>query len=516
MSSDDANSDLLVRLEAVSARLPGEAGLKGIHWTIRRGEAWAVLAPQAAGKTLLGFLLAGEMAPDSGEALHAWEQVANSRHAVAYVGLRDHQALLNDAEGYYQARFESIGSHLGPTVREFLSPRCIAEINPFEVLPARSQRPRFPLNRREVLQSLRIQPLSNRRLHQLSNGEQRRVLLARALLRRPTLLILDDPFLGLDVRTRVDLGSILQRLMRGAASFVLLVRRAEEIPPNLHRVLKLERGRLLPWNHQPRGDPTRPLPTASDPRKPAHVPGELARRDATRTFGSSAPDIILQLTNVTVRHGRTACLRAVDWTIRRAEHWAVLGPNGAGKSTLLSLILGDHPQAYSADLVLFGRRPGAGLSRWEWMAALGFVSPELLLHQPAGETALNVVCSGYVDTLGLHQRVAPSRRIRARHLLRLCGVASPAATPFGELPAAEQRLALVARALAKQPRLLILDEPCQGLGTTQRQRLVDQLDAIAASGHSQLIVVTHHPEEIPTCVGHVLRMRRGRASATER
>ncbi|MCJ7549534.1 MAG: ATP-binding cassette domain-containing protein, partial [Anaerolineae bacterium] len=188
----------------------------------------------------------------------------------------------------------------------------------------------------------------------------------------------------------------------------------------------------------------------------------------------------------------------------------LVGPNGAGKSALLSLILGDHPQAYANSIALFGRARGSGESIWEIKRRIGWVSPELHRYHPPHTTPLDIVCSGYFDSIGLHRRCTDEQRTHALQWIKRMGLEDVAHSPFRHLPKGRQRLALIARALVKDPELLILDEPCQGLDPAHLEEVLRALDEVTLKSDRTLIYVTHRPSEFPKGLTHILELTGGR------
>jgi molybdate transport system ATP-binding protein len=189
-----------------------------------------------------------------------------------------------------------------------------------------------------------------------------------------------------------------------------------------------------------------------------------------------------------------------------------LGPNGAGKTTLLSLILGDNPQAYANEIALFGRRRGSGESIWEIKRRIGWVAPELHLYTPFDATGFDVVCSGFFDSVGLYRRCSPQQREEGRAWMARLDIADCTDAMFRQLSEGEQRMVLVARALVKQPQLLVLDEPCQGLDARNRDRVLEAVDSIGEHGYgldTSMIYVTHEADELPKSITHVIRLRAG-------
>jgi molybdate transport system ATP-binding protein len=219
---------------------------------------------------------------------------------------------------------------------------------------------------------------------------------------------------------------------------------------------------------------------------------------------------IVKMDQVHIQYGDKVILDNVNWQINPGEHWALLGPNGAGKSTLLSLINGDNPQAYANNIILFDKKRGTGESIWDIKKKIGFVSPELHQYFPTDNSCLQVIESGYYDTLGLFR---PSNKERAEIALRwmkALEIEKYARVLLKNIPASAQRLCLLARALIKNPALLIFDEPCQGMDDHQQLHFKNLVDTICSLGNVTLIYVTHYQHEIPNSVDKVLRLDKGK------
>ncbi len=336
----------------------------------------------------------------------------------------------------------------------------------------------------------------------------RKTLLARALLQRPKLLILDNPFAGLDRGSRRTLMQTLSDLMKTPMRVVVVTQRLDEVPAATTHMLYLEdhtvvlQGRKRLILRQGAGAllASRAGPSLRLPR--SRLPTLTKRRGKRRT-----DDILVRIRNANVTYGETRILRDVSWTIHAGRHWALLGANGSGKSTLLSLILGDNPQCYANDIEVFGRRPGPGNSVWEIKRRIGWVAPELQYHYQGNVDVHAVVCSGFFDSIGLYRGCTTTQERKVRSWLRVLGLTSQAETPFDRLPDGHQRLALLARALVKSPELLILDEPCQGLDVAHRDVVLDVIDTAVRHTGCTLVYVTHRADEMPRIVSKRLRLK---------
>ncbi len=496
-------------LDGIAVRWNGRVAFPRTCWTWRHGEQWAILGPNGSGKSLLALALCGKAPLQRGE-IHCHfdglqaDGVPEQAIALLSPGLqRDRVA---SESSFYQSRWHSGTNEGRHTVARFLSQASVEDRNPFEVGGDKGDPHRFRENRRRFSRWLGIEPLFRRKLAALSNGEQRKVFLVHTLLRTPRLLILDDPFGGLDRATRAQLKTVIQRLMRAGLPVLLITNRPDELPPGTshlllvrsHRVIAQGAKRVLLKHPLARALASPVSASASSIPPSKHVAGK----------GQAAP--LIHLHHVTVRLGGKRILDDVTWTMRQGENWALVGPNGSGKTTFLSLIQGDNPQAYALDVRLFGVRSETSNTLWHLRRQIGWLSPELHLHYPTGWSCLEVVCSGFFNNIGLYEPCTRRQRAAARGWLRRLGLTSQGKQSFGELSLGDQRLVLLARAVVNRPKLLVLDEPCQGLDIAHRLSLLTIVDRIIAQTRASLIFVTHHARETPLCISHVLELKAGR------
>ncbi|MCW2473016.1 molybdate ABC transporter ATP-binding protein ModF [Candidatus Symbiopectobacterium sp. NZEC151] len=344
-----------------------------------------------------------------------------------------------------------------------------------------------------------ITPLLSRRFKYLSTGETRKVMLCQALMPKPDLLILDEPFDGLDVASRAQLAEHLAELAQRGYTLAIIVNRFDDIPEFIDHVGILADCTLtrtgtreavladaliaqLAFSETLAGTA---LPAPEDPLHTPTLPADQAR---------------IQLRDGVVQYNDSPILHHLDWEVLPGQHWQIVGPNGAGKSTLLSLITGDHPQGYSNDLTLFGRRRGSGETIWDIKRHIGYVSSSLHLEYRVSSSVRHVITSGFFDSIGIYQAVSDRQRFLTQQWLELLGLAAQADSPFHALSWGQQRLVLIARALVKHPALLILDEPLQGLDPLNRQLVRRWLDVLIGEGETQLLFVSHHAEDAPECI----------------
>ena len=469
-----------------------------------------MLGANGSGKTLLARAIAGELPIAKGEIHYGFHLPAEKipEDFVVLLSFEQQKALAGDSPP--AVRWFSSEQEAAPLVRDFLSQDSVEEVNPFEVkIRPPASAIRFARSRRQIVKLLEIKPLLNSSLPSLSNGEMRKILLARALLKHPRLLILDDVFAGLDSRYRKHLKDILDRLMSHASVRILLIGpHQDSLPKGITHIL---------WVHNCRiaGQGPRRI-MMRDPRirqlfEHLQFPKDrrLRRIFSKRERILKTQDLI-QLKNVSVRYGKRAILSDINWSVRSGESWALVGPNGSGKSTLLSLISGDNPQAYANSIYLFGSRRGSGESVWKLKKRIGLISSELHLHFPETQTCLETVISGFHESMGCRESPSAHQRKTAQKILAYLGISKFSRVSFGSLSTGIQRMTLLARALVKAPDLLLLDEPCQGLDSAHRSRFLAIIESVLRHSETTIIYVTHVADEIPKGIHKVLQLQNGR------
>lgn len=498
----------IISLEDVAVRLGSRVLLKGTNWRIRPGENWALLGPNGSGKTSLAKALAGRVPVVQGQVTRraAGEGCAESppeADAVAYVSPEQHKELLKKEELALDARDYSGRVHEITTVGDVILNRVPAE------------GPGIRLRLAELANRLGIQALVDKDIQSLSSGEMRKTLIARALMKTPRLLILDEPFDGLDRAACRGLSAIIERLMTENVQVVLATHRREELLPGITHLMLLRDGsvRLAGKREdvlkEARDAVTDTLGVGAAPRGPLRVaPPPVGKEDGQ--IEAEAQRVLIRMRAVTVAYKGVRVLDRVDWTMRSGENWMILGPNGAGKSTLLRLIHADHPQAHANDIHLFGKRVGSAENIWEIKARIGLVSAHLQARYRHGIRALEVICSGFFDSVGLYRACTRDQIETARRWARKLGVGAWVEQDFSRLSYGQRQLVLIARAMVKSPLLLILDEPCDGLDGVNRKNLLRILEQIGSRSASNLLYVTHQPEDRLPCITHTLKLDRGR------
>ncbi|MEA3231325.1 MAG: ATP-binding cassette domain-containing protein, partial [Thermodesulfobacteriota bacterium] len=351
------------------------------------------------------------------------------------------------------------------------------------------------------IDALDIRHLLDREIRQLSSGELRRIFIARALLKSRGLLVLDEPFESLDNRHRHILGATLDALMERGVQVILVSHHIESIPKKITRIIALKRGRVF-CQGPPKEVITPPLidqlygPLSGTALKNLH-------KFTPIKFSSQK---IIDIRKATVRYGAIIVFKNLSWRVNQGENWAISGPNGSGKTTLLRLVTGDHLQAYANEIYLFGRRRGTGESIWEIKNRFGVVSAELQRNYRKRIPAIDVVRSGFFDSIGLYHKCSENQQIIANQWIESLKVATLMNRNYDQLSFGERKMVLITRDMVKSPDVLILDEPCQGLDRSNRHRVLALVDRIGRQTETQIIFVTHQPDEVPACTTHMLSL----------
>jgi molybdate transport system ATP-binding protein len=215
------------------------------------------------------------------------------------------------------------------------------------------------------------------------------------------------------------------------------------------------------------------------------------------------------MVDTTIKYGEATILNHIHWEVRKGERWNVSGPNGAGKSTLLSLITADNPQAYANEIWLFDRRRGTGETIWDIKRKIGFVSPELHLYFDTGANCFDVIASGLFDTIGLFRPLTAQQEETTLLWMQLLSLQELRTRRLAQLSTGQQRMVLLARALIKNPPMLILDEPSQGLDEEQTAYFRSLVTALCEAFDKTLIYVSHYRQELPACIDKFLQLEKG-------
>lgn len=358
-----------------------------------------------------------------------------------------------------------------------------------------------------------LQPLLDKYIVMISSGELRKLQLTKVLLTDPKVLIMDNPFVGLDAKTRDQLRSLLLTLSEERQlQIILVLSREDEIPDFITHVVPVRDMKVLP--KVTREEFLMQISEKPQNRETAK-PSFPFTEERTTTIGLKTEEKpiaigepVVKLNNVKIAYGERTILKELSLTINKGERWALSGENGAGKSTLLSLVCADNPQGYACDIELFGRKRGTGETIWDIKRHIGYVSPEMHRAYHYNAPSIRIVASGLKDSVGLYVKPTEEEYEICRQWMKVFGVEELADRPFLSLSSGEQRLVLLARAFVKSPDLLILDEPLHGLDTQRRQMVRSIINDFSLIPGKTLIMVTHYEEELPESITHKIFLKR--------
>jgi molybdate transport system ATP-binding protein len=493
----------LVTLDRVDVRLAGATLLADVSLEVRAGEGLAVVGPSGSGKSTLLRLLRGDLWPhpaSPGRRLfHGPEGASESP-----IGARERFALVApEAQDAYVRHDWDLP--VEAVIRSGFSG---------EIFPPEAATPAQAARVQEVAALLGVSQLLRRGMLELSRGEGRRVLLARALAPAPDLLVLDEPCEGLDAASRAAFLAHVSSVLRAGTGVVLATHREEELVPEIERVAEVREGKVDVRERRPGpglgpgpgpGPRLRPRPLGED-QDQVEVEDQVEDHVHDHVHVDDHDHELFHASRVTVLVDGRPVLRDLDFVLRRGERVAVVGPNGAGKSTFLRLLAGDEqPAAGTIARLGLGLRADAYALR----GRIGVVSPELQARHRFDETGEAVVLSGFQGSIGLVEEPTAAERDRAREALLRLGIAHLAARHLLTLSYGELRRLLLARALAPGPRVLLLDEPLAGLDPAARAWVIEAI-ADACEAGAALVAVTHHADELPPGIGRVLALESGR------
>jgi molybdate transport system ATP-binding protein len=444
-----------------------EFQLQSIDWGIEKGQVWAIVGPNGSGKSALAASLCGEGTVSVGA-----RQIKTNR--ISVISLEEQESLILREKARDDSDItDQIAT--GTPVSEMVD-----EVSVNEAL------------KRELISIFGLEELLKRGFRKLSTGETRKLLFVRALTSEPELLVLDEPYEGLDVETVPRVRDILSR-MAETTTMVMVLNRIDDIPDFVTHVLRLEHGRI---SQQFRCD------DVSSTRDVLRQIGQISSDEITLPMPeipievSLNPDgTLVSMANARVAYTDNIVFEALNWQVRPGSHWQVKGPNGSGKTCLLNLITGDHPQCYVNDIAIFGFNRGQGETIWDIKRFLGFVSTSLHWDYRLSVSVRKVVVSGFYDSIGLYQKATDKQMQIASDWLRLLGLSEHANQPFSSLSYGEQRVLLIARAMIKHPPLLLLDEPCLGLDEVNRSLVLALIERICNEGETTVVYVSHHEED---------------------
>ncbi len=457
-----------------------------MNFCISRGERVAILGNNGSGKTKLVNMLTNNFPLFEGQATYHFdttkEEIYNNIKSVTFQDVSG-----GASPDYYQQRYNR-----GDLAEDYTTVRTL-----FEKFATRDERGDkvFNTGQQNLIRRLGLEKIWEAPLIFLSSGELRKVQIGKHLMRIPKVLIIDNPYIGLDKPARSMLDEILAELPEEIA-LIFVVCRKEDIPACTTHLIYIRDGETGEkkeienfWSGY--AEEVSPNLTSDE--------GNLLIQ-LTKNNKPVEADTIIKFNDICIRYNGRNILSHIDWEVKKGEHWALSGGNGCGKSTLLSLVMADNPMAYACNIQLFGKQRGKGESIWDIKRNIGYVSPELHRSYSHDLPAIDIVASGIFDTVGLYRKATGEEKQKCREWMRLFRCEELAERSYLSLSSGEQRLLLLVRAFVKSPALLVLDEPFHGLDTANRRHASEIINRYAQTEGKTLLMVTHYKEELPACI----------------
>ena len=521
----------LIQIKNCSVQNSKKTLLNNISWEMKTGESWLVIGPNSGGKDIFISALEGktEFVPNAitcENPISMYSSVFND--SVQIVSLEKAAALIEEERNRDESEYIEGGVDIGRTGRVFICEDCPENASRLESFPQ--------------VKLCGVEKILDRGLKYMSTGEIRRILLTKALLSGKQLLILSDPFAGLDVESRGILLDFFDTISKKSITeekiqttfprIILSMERFVEIPEAITNVLEFTDGNISFCGVRSDYEKLHLQRSQEDSKnreknKQAFESELVNLREETSVISDEINDFqnedesangqqkelvpLIEMKDVNVGWDGNLVLKNLNWALYKNQHWLIRGPNGSGKTTFLELITGDNMQVFCNDIKIFGNRRGSGETIWDIKQKLGIVSYRLHVeYRMVGGTSLrNVIMSGFHDSIGLYEVPSDVETAAAEKWLKLGGFEGRGSESFGNLSYGEQRAILILRAAVKCPQILILDEPCHGLDENTRRKILDLIEIIAESGTTTLLHVTHEPSEVLSCEKHILEFHPG-------
>ncbi|KZT37288.1 P-loop containing nucleoside triphosphate hydrolase protein [Sistotremastrum suecicum HHB10207 ss-3] len=486
--------------------------LRDVSWTINDGESWAVVG--SSYKDAVINLLTGHLriSPSPPVGLYPFlsqlDPPSDSHDSVALVSFATRLKAAGGAFYDFSARYGALRDEERITLRESLyASASIQDREGKNIL-------------QELAERLDLTRLLDLPLVALSNGQTRRARILSGLLKRLPVLILDEPFTGLDVQNRPRLSNLLKDMHEARNPRVIIALRPQDpIPDWISHIAVALQSTIVTGERSAAGVEEALHKLLSAP-KHHRTEGSVPSNEASFRRASPQKKDVIVMKGVNVSYSTRHILKDVNWTIREGDRWQLQGANGSGKTTLTSLLTGAHPQSYIQSHLHIFSQPRSDIATVTLQQLIGHVSPELFnafprrLSGPGALTVKEAIASGF-DGNYVYRRRTQAEDERIGEMVDKLGPGAETGNDkdneiwldraFATLPPGEQSLALLIRALVNRPKLIILDEVFAGMDDAMvlrtRQYLREDL------GDDQAVVfVGHWESEVPWSIGEGLRV----------
>jgi molybdate transport system ATP-binding protein len=480
------SENIVICLDHVDASIEGVRVLKDVSLCVRAGEHLGIVGANGSGKSTLLALLSGERWPAPGGGKRRYRFSGRS-----YTDAVEAKQRITSIGPELQDRYVRLNWNFS-AVAVVLTGLFHTEIPRQRASAAQRQ------HATELLTRVGAGDLADRSFLELSRGEQRRVLIARALAFAPEVLLLDEPASGLDTASRADLEETI-RIASQHATIVTSAHSVKQLPAITQRCVRIAGGRVMAIPAQV-AHQTNKAEQKIVSRVASNVAAETTVRGA-----AELPTPLIEIRHASIWIGERCVLTDIDWSLLPGQNWLVLGRNGAGKSTFLRLLHGQIRPARGGSIAW----PGFGSPRniWQLRRQIGWVSPELQANYLYPTTVFECIASGFKSSIGLTAPLSAAERARCEALLAGFELEGFADRPLRSLSYGQFRRALIARTLAASPQLLLLDEPWEGLDADTVELVCTELRNAIDEGLQ--IVCASHIGDAGLGLAHTLTIENG-------
>ena len=500
LSKRGARGESIIKVVNGVTRMPEWRMAEPVNFELDKGEHIAIVGPNAGGKTLLVDILTGAhpLLMQNVEYDFSPKTSKLASDNIKYITFRDTYGGDNDRTYYLQQRWNQTEiDESTPTCGKLLEDAFRASGADTEERRAFQQ---------HLYDIFNLHYLLDKYIILLSSGELRKFMLCRSLMGDPRVLIMDNPFIGLDKETRQQLREGLEQVSQERdLQIILVLAKDEDIPKFITHVVPVRNKVVMEKVTREE------YFEVHSSQFTVHSLDDGIRKEIInlpyRNDDYNTHEVV-KMNNVKIQYGDRVILKDLNWTVYNGQKWALSGQNGAGKSTLLSLVCADNPQSYACDITLFDRKRGSGESIWDIKMHIGYVSPEMHRAYNRDMPAIRIVASGLKDSVGLYVKPSAGDYDICRMWMRFFGIEDLAERTFLKLSSGEQRMVLLARAFVKDPELLILDEPLHGLDSQRGEMVKEIIDAFCQRKNKTLIMVTHYQENLPKCITDSIFLKR--------
>ncbi|MBD3244598.1 MAG: ATP-binding cassette domain-containing protein [Candidatus Moranbacteria bacterium] len=504
-----SNSKNFISFKNVFARLGGKMILKDINWRLKENENWAVLGPNGAGKSTLVRSLWGGADIVFGSITYHFAKKNKKipvfqKNKIGYVSFELSKNLIK--KNFYKNLQKDYSGRLGQIVT--------AKSIVFSAVAKGKIKERVKLFN-ELVEFFKIKSLLDKDFYALSSGEIKKILILRALMKKPRLLILDEPFDNLDQSSKKEFSGLLNALIgEKKIPLILVTHNKEEILTKINKILFLKDGKIFAKGGRKKILSSKLLKKFYNKDQNFKSISDKQGNSKILKFYQNpqkVPDEYVKLKNINVIYGGKMILKNLDFSFKKGQNWLLTGPNGAGKSTLVKLITSSHLQSYSNEIWIFGKKRGKGQSIWEARAYLSWVSSELQLNYNKDIKVFEVIASGFFDSVGIYRTLSKDKENKVKAWIDFLKINKLQQKNFNLLSNGQKRIVLIARALVKSPLLLILDEPLNGLDPLNKQKVLKIIEKIIQFTFTNVLFIAHQVKGAPKGITNVMKLEQGKA-----